>query len=209
MRTLLNRLPALAVLLWPAACSAPPPAPAEAVIIRYQHVANAHEVRFATPLGLAPRTASYVLPRNRQGFWAIFVLCSLDVGTGVRRFLYNANNFRIDYAGTEYGLLRPFSLRFDDSTDLNGPLETPALAVAIAGELQRGPSFEVFSPGAYPGLDYRIALFVPRGLDGYAGDQLALRYHGQSVILIGNGYPPFDIPVVGGSGTGMAANCLP
>jgi hypothetical protein len=209
MRTLLNRLPALVVLLWLAACSVPPPAPAEAVVIRYQHVANAHEVRFATPLALAPRPAGYVLPRSRQGFWAIFVVCSLEVGAKVPRFLYNVNNFRIDHAGTEYGPLRPFSLRFENSTDLNGPLETPALAAAIAGELQRGPNFEVFSPGAFPTLDYRIALFVPKGLDEYAGDQLVLRYHGQSAVLIGNGYPPFDIPVVGGSGTGVASHCLP
>ncbi|MGZ5200843.1 MAG: hypothetical protein ACXWKJ_21310 [Telluria sp.] len=209
MPTLLSRLPALAALLSLAACSAPPPAPADAVVIRYQHVANAHEVRFASPLALAPRSAGYVLPRSRQGFWAIFVLCSLDVGARVPRFIYNVNNFRVDYAGAQSGPLRPYDLRFEDSADLNGPLETPALGAAIAGELQRGPTFEVFSPGAYPALDYRIALFVPKGLEAYAGDQLALRYLGQSTVLIGNGYPPFDIPVVGGSGTGVAYHCLP
>jgi hypothetical protein len=207
MRTLLSPLPALAALLWLAACSAAPPAPADAVVIRYQHVANAHEVRFATPL--SPRAAGYVLPRSRQGFWAIFVLCSVDVGANVPRFLYDVNNFRIDYAGAQYGPLRPYSLRFEDSANLNGPAETPTLAAAIAAELQRGPGFEVFSSGAHPALDYRIALFVPKGLDQYAGDQLALRYLGQSAILVGNGYPPFDIPVVGGSGTGVASHCLP
>jgi hypothetical protein len=209
MHTQFRRLPALAFLLWLAACSSPPPAPADAVVIRYQHVANAHEIRFSSPLAFAPRPAGYVLPRSRDGFWAIFVLCGVDVGARVPRFLYNVNNFRIDHAGTEYGPLRPFSLRFEDSAYLNGPVETPALAAAIAGELQRGPSFQVFSPGAYPELDYRIALFVPKGLGEYAGDQLALRYRGQSAILIGNGFPPFDIPVVGGSGTGVASHCLP
>jgi hypothetical protein len=209
MHTLFRRMLALAFALWLAACSSPPPAPADAVVIHYQHVANAHEVRFSTPLAFAPRSASYVLPRSRDGFWAIFVLCSLDVGARVPRFLYNVNNFRVDYAGIEYGPLHAFSLRFEDSAYLNGPADTPALAGAIAGELQRGPSLQVFSPGAYPAFDYRIALFVPRGLEGYAGDQLTLRYRSPSAILIGNGYPPFDIPVVGGSGTGVASHCLP
>jgi hypothetical protein len=209
MRTQLSRLLAFAVLLSLAACSAAPPAPAEAVVIRYQHVANAHEVRFATPLALAAHPAGYVLPRSGQGFWAIFVLCSLDVGAKVPRFLYNANNFRVEHAGNQFGPLRPFALRFEDSSDLNGPVETPAVAAAIAGELQRGPTFQLFSPGAYPALDYRIALFVPKGLDEYAGDQLLLRYRSPSAIVIGNGYPPFDIPVVGGSGAGVASHCLP
>jgi hypothetical protein len=192
-----------------AACAAPRPEPAAPVVIHYQHVANAHEVRFSAPLALSQRTSAWVVPRQRQGFWAIFVLCSMNVRSDLPRFYYDVNNFRIDYPGRDDGPLRPFSLRYDDTPDLNGPADTPALASAIAGELQYGPSQQVFGPGAYPALDYRIVLFVPRGLDDYAGDQLALRYHGQRVLLLGNGYPPFNIPAVGGTGAGMASHCLP
>lgn len=196
-------------LLALAACSTPRPEPAAPVVIHYQHVANAHEVRFATPLALAPHTAAYVVPRLRQGFWAIFVLCSMHVRSNLRRFYYDVNDFRIDYPGRDDGPLRPFSLRFDDTPELNTPADTAVLASAIGGELQYGPSQQIFGPGAYPALDYRIALFIPRGLDDYAGDQLTLRYRGQRVLLLGNGYPPFDIPVVGGNGAGVAARCLP
>lgn len=192
-----------------AACSSPRPEPAAPVVIHYQHVANVHEIRFATPLALSPHTASYVIPRLRQGFWAIFVLCSMNVRSDLPRFYYDVDDFRIDYPGRDDGPLRPFSLRYDDAPDLNTAGDTPLLASAIAAELQHGPSQQSFGPGAYPALDYRIALFVPRGLDDYAGDQLALRYRGQRVLLLGNGYPPFDIPVAGGNGAGVAAHCLP
>ncbi len=192
-----------------AACSAPRPQPAAPVVIHYQHVANVHEIRFAAPLSLAPHATRYVMPRMRQGFWAIFVLCSMNVRSDLKRFYYDVNDFRIDYPGRDDGPLRPFSLRYDDAPDLNTPADTPVLAGAIAAELQNGPSRQTFGPGAYPALDYRIALFIPRGLDDYAGDQLALRYRGQRVLMLGNGYPPFDIPVVGGNSAGVAAQCLP
>jgi hypothetical protein len=199
-----------AALLSLAACSGMQPQAGDAVVIHYQHVANAHEVRFATPLALAPGPARFVMPRNRQGFWAIFVLCSLDVrGEAVPSFVYDVNNFRIDYAGRDFGPMHPYSLRYEESAYLNSPPETPALANAIANELQQGPSLQVFSRGVYPALNYRIALFVPQGLDDYVGEQLILRYRGQPSLLLGNGYPPYDIPAVGGSGAGVAARCLP
>jgi hypothetical protein len=200
----------MVALPWLAACSGPQPRAGDAVVIHYQHVANAHEVRFATPLALAPHPAGYVVPRNRQGFWAIFVLCSLDVhGASLPSFVYDANNFRVAWEGQDYGPVKPFSLRYEDTAWVNGPADTPALANAIAAELQQGPSVQVFGPGSYPALNYRIALFVPLGLTNYAGEQLGLHYLGQKSVLRGNGYPPYDIPVVGGSGTGVAASCLP
>lgn len=208
MHKRLSSLLIAAQLMALAACSAPRPEPAAPVVIHYQHVANAHEVQFATPLAL-PRHAAAVVPRLRQGFWAIFVLCSMTVRSDLPRFFYDVNDFRVDYPGRDDGPLRPFSLRYDDTPELNTPADTPTVANAIAGELQYGPSQHSFGPGAYPTLDYRIALFIPRGLDDYAGEQLALRYRGQRVLLLGNGYPPFDIPVVGGNGAGIASHCLP
>ena len=67
----------------------------------------------------------------------------------------------------------------------------------------------MFARGYYPSLNYRIAVYVPKELPDYAGEQLALRYPGQQAIVIGNGHPPSDIPAVGGSGAGIAARCLP
>jgi hypothetical protein len=204
------RLSCLLPLPWLAACAHAPDPPGNTVVIHYQHVANAHEVRFGAPLALATGPASVLTPRSRQGFWAIFVLCSMDVpGKPRPSFVYDVNNFRIDYGGREYGPIHPYSLRYDHSINLNVPADTPGLAGAIAAELQEGPNMQVFSRGLYPDLNYRIALFVPRGLDDYAGDQLQLRYHGQPSVLLGNGYPPHDIPAVGGNAAGVAARCLP
>jgi hypothetical protein len=203
-----NRIWIAAALMGLAACSSTRPNPPPAVVIHYQHVANAHEVRFRTPL--APRRAGFVMPRSRQGFWAIFVVCSVDViGPSVPRFVYDVNKFRIDYNGRQLGALTPYSLRFEDSAYLNGPAETPVVADAIAAELQQGPSLQVLPRGFYQSLNYRLALFVPRGLDDYAGEQLNLSYQGQAASVEGNGYPPYDIPVVGGSGAGVASRCLP
>lgn len=208
MRNRFSRIVLAAALLGLAACSSTRPNQARTVVIHYQHVANAHEVRFTTPL--APRTAGYVLPRSRQGFWAIFVVCSVDVvGHAVPRFVYDVNKFRVDYNGHQHGPVLPYSLRFEDSAYLNTPAETPVLAEAIAAELQQGPSLQVFPRGFYDSLNYRLALFVPRGLDDYAGEQLNLSYLGQDASVEGNGYPPYDIPVVGGSGAGVASRCLP
>jgi hypothetical protein len=197
------------VLLCLAACSTTPP-PQQPVVIHYQHVANAHQVRFTAPLAQSPHAATYVTPRNPQGFWAIFVLCSLDVTTkDLPSFVYDVNNFRVDYNDRQVGPLSPYSVRYERSYALNNPRETSVVANAIAAELNEGPPVQVFASGFYPSLNYRIALFVPKGLEGYAGEALKLQYIGQPSVAIGNGYPPFDIPAVGGSAAGVAASCLP
>lgn len=209
MRYLSGRISLLLGLPWLAACSSTRPPP-NTVVMQYQHVANAHQIRFAAPLALAPAPARYVLPRDRQGFWAIFVLCSLDVtARQLPSFVYDVNNFRVSYRGKEYGAVTPYAVRYEDSAWLNKPVDTPALASAIAGELQEGPTLQVFGRGYYPALNYRFALFVPRAPDEYAGEQLTLAYAGHPAILVGNGHPPYDIEVVGGDGTGVAAGCLP
>lgn len=198
----------LAVLLCLAACAARQPD--HAVVIHYQHVANAHQIHFATPLALEPHEAAYVKPREAGGFWAIFVLCSLDVTAKDRpSFIYDINNFTLEYNDRVFGPLAAYTLRVEDSYRLNDASETPVIADAIATELNAGPSFEVFTPGYYPSLNYRFALFVPKGLDDYAGEPLKLRYRGPPSLVLGNGYPPHDIQEVGGNGTGVSASCVP
>lgn len=210
MRTSAGRAAAAAALLVLAACSST--GPRDVAIIRYQHVANAHQVRFASPVTLAPgyRPVGYVLPLDSQGFWAIFVLCSVNVtGARMASFRYDADAFQVEYDGRSYGLLQPYTLRLQDTADLNTPADTASLVSAVAAEVQEGPAIRHFARGYYPGLNYRIAVYVPKELPGYAGEQLTLRYAGAPAILIGNGHPPSDLPAVGGSGNGVAASCLP
>jgi len=210
MRNISGWFCSLVTLLILAGCSVTQRTQQYPVVIHYQHVANAHQVRFASPLQLATQTPAYVMPRNAQGFWAIFVVCRLDVNDkGTPSFVYDINNFRVDYNGRHFGPLPPYTVRYEDSYHLNRPFETPMLANAIAAELHKGPPLQVFAPGSYPSLNYRFALFVPRGLDEYAGEPLRLQYIGQPSLMLGNGYPPYDIPVVGGNGAGVAASCVP
>lgn len=185
--------------------------PANAVVLRYQHVANAHQVRFSSPLALPGRApVDYVTPRDAHGFWAIFVLCSIDTRPSVLPgFRYDIDNLRVRYGNQFFGPLRPYTLRYQGSVDLNGPRESHALAEAIGAEIHEGPPSAVFGRGLFPGLNYRFAIYVPRTLPEYAGEQLMLSYNGQPAVLRGNGYPPSDLPVVGGNGAGIAATCLP
>lgn len=206
-----SRAASAAVLLFLSACSGSGTRPDNATVIRYQHVANAHQLRFANPVTLAPSyPVNFVGPLDAQGFWAIFVLCSLNV-TGSRQasFAYDADRFQVEYDTRSYGPLQPYTLRLQDSADLNTPADTPSIVSAVAAEVGQGPARRLFTRGYYPDLNYRIAVYVPKGLPDYAGEQLALRYGGQSAILIGNGHPPSDLRAVGGNGAGVAARCLP
>jgi uncharacterized protein YceK len=186
--------------------------PSNAVVFHYQHVANVHEIRFSNPVQVARRHApvDFVTPRDASGFWAIFVVCSIDTRASVLpAFRYDVDNFRIQYRGQTFGPLRPYTLRYGASVDLNTPAESPAIASAIDAEVEEGPATALFERGVYPGLDYRFAVYVPRPPPDYAGEQLALSYVGQPAVLFGNSHPPSDIRAVGGTGAGIAARCLP
>jgi len=182
------------------------------VVLHYQHVANVHRIDFSSPLMLAQRAQAVhaVLPLESQGFWAVFVLCSVDAsGTFIPSFYFDVDRFRIPNGKQPFGPLRPYTLRLDDTIDLNTRPDTPAIAQAIAMEIQEGPSSQVFRHGFYGGLAYRFAVYLPRGLPDYSGDELPLRYDGGQTMVLGNGYPPSDIPVAGFGGTGIASRCLP
>ena len=210
MRILIRRA---SWLVWPlllAACASAPKGPQRVAVIHYQHVANTDQVWFTAPLALPPGPVSHVTPRDPEGFWAIFVVCGLDVtARGLPSFVYDVNNFRVEHNGRQFGLLPPYALRYDGSTVLNRPVETPAVASAIAAELHEGPALQVFARGFHTALNYRFALFLPRGVPDYAGEELKLKYKGQPALVLGNGYPPYDIPAVGGNAAGIAATCRP
>lgn len=200
----------LVLLLWLAACTGGAAPGGQTVYIHYQHVANVHQIHFGAPLAPPARPASWVRPRDADGFWAVFVICALDVsGRGLPGFVYDVNNFRVAYGAHDYVPLPPYGLRYEASQALNRPAEQAVLASAIAGELQEGPAVQVFAPGFHGALHYRFAVLLPRGLPDYAGEALALRYVGQRAVALANGYPPSDIAAAGGNATGVAARCLP
>ena len=143
MRHLSSKAAATAALLCLPACSGVGTQPRDAAIIRYQHVANVHQVRFANPVTLAPsyHPVHFVMPLDAQGFWAIFVVCSLNVtGSAPASFRYDADQFEVDYAAHSFGRLQPYTVRLQDTADLNTPADTASLVHAVAAEIQQGPT---------------------------------------------------------------------
>lgn len=212
MRKLIKSILAITGPLALAGCAGVDNGLHDTVVLHYQHVANVHRIDFTTPLALpgygAPVHA--VLPLESQGFWAVFLLCGLDVtATNVPAFYFDTDRFRVQYGDKHYGPLRPYTVRLDDTVDLNNHPDTPALATAIGAEIGRGPATQVFRHGYYPHLDYRFAVYVPRALSDYPGDQLTLGYEGGQTLVLGNDAPPDDMPAAGAANPGIAAHCLP
>ena len=205
-----RRIGMFAALLALAACAGP--RPKALAVLHYQHVANAHEIRFTNPIPLSAALyrVGHLTPVDSKGFWAIFVLCNADITEHAGRgFRYNVNNFRVSHEGREFGGLPPYSLRYQGQVDLNNAGDTMPILDAVAAEIQEGPPAQLFQSGFYPDLNYRFAIFVPKALDNYAGEELTLTYTGQPAILVGNGKPPSDLPAVGGTAAGVAAACVP
>ena len=203
-------LAACATLLALAGCAGPQPK--AIAVLHYQHVANAHTIRFTNPIPLsaAPYRVGYLSPVDSQGVWAIFVLCNIDVNAqALRGFRYNVNQFRVSYGGREYGGLPLYTLRYQGQVELNNAADRLPIQDAIAAEIQEGPPEQIFHTGFYPDLNYRFAIFVPKALANYAGEELTLTYQGQPAILVGNGKSPSDLPAVGGTAAGVAAACVP
>jgi hypothetical protein len=201
----------LLLCLLAAGCTSVDPGLRNTVVLHYQHVANVHRIDFRNPVRLRRNEAiHFVQPLESQGFWAVFVLCSIDVtGARVPAFYYDIDRFRVQFGGRRFGPLRPYTLRLDDSIDLNTRTDTAAIVDAIAAEIHEGPPSQVFRHGFYTNLDYRFAIYVPQGLSDYAGEELPLRYVGGTTMVLGNGTPPSDIPVAGADGAGIAARCRP
>ena len=165
------------------------------VEFRYDHVANIENtVRFEAAVPLAPPLTStnQVISKWLGGFWAVFVICSVDVrGTELESFTYDRTNFYVEYGKKSYGALQPYSLITTAEDDI-GPQDTNVIENAIFGTLGSGPSTKVFGPGLSPSLNYRIAIFIS---DSTAAQKaLTLRYKGHPSILRGLGYSPANLP---------------
>jgi hypothetical protein len=182
------------------------------VVLHYQHVANVRRVDFSVPVALPRRLepVHFVQPLESEGFWAVFVLCALDAtGANIPSFYFDVDRFRVQYGKGRFGPLRAYTVRLDDTIDLNTYRTTAPLAAAINAELRTGPSTQVFRHGYYPGLDRRFAIFVPRGLADYGGDRLTLRYEGAQALALPNDYQPSSLPAAGPGGDAVSAHCLP
>jgi hypothetical protein len=200
------------LLLSLAACTGADTRLRNTVVLHYQHVANVHQINFSVPLKTPGRgePVQSVLPLQSEGFWAVFLLCSLDAtGVQIPSFYFDVDRFRVEYGKQRFGPLRPYTLRLDDTVELNRRGDTRVIADAIAAEIGAGLPNQVFRHGYYPHLDVRFAIYIPRGLPDYSGDQLPLRYEGGQTLVLGNGAPPSDVDVAGLGGTGIAAQCLP
>jgi len=200
------------ILLSLTACSSVDTRLHDTVVLHYQHVANVHQINFSAPLEVPGRgePVQSVLPLQSEGFWAVFLLCGLDAtGAGIPSFYFDVDRFRVEYGKQRFGPLRPYTLRLDDTVELNKRADTRVIADAIAAEIGSSLPNPVFRHGYYPNLDLRFAIYIPHGLPDYSGDQLPLRYEGGQALVLGNGAPPSDVDVVGLGGTGIAAQCLP
>lgn len=202
----------LPCLLALAACSSVDNGLNNTVVLHYQHVANVRRIDFSAPLVLPHRLepVHFVQPLESQGFWAVFVLCALDAsGDNIPSFYFDVDRFRVQYGKQRFGQLRPYTLRLDDTTDLNTLRNTGLLGAAINEEVRNGPSNQVFRHGYYPGLDIRFAIFVPQSLADYAGSRLTLRYEGAQTLALANDYPPASLDSAGPGGDAVSAHCLP
>jgi hypothetical protein len=167
----------------------------KAVEIKFDHVANIPEIRFDENLNLGADGAIGSVSSRNQGFWAVFVICSIDVqGREVETFNYDAANFFVEYEGVDYKLpLLPNTLTFGASTQTNNAANTPLVAAGIIKKLHLGPMRQAFPRGFYPSLNYRIAILIPNELRTYRGEQLTLRYGGHPTIVLGGGNRPVTL----------------
>lgn len=165
------------------------------VELQYDHVVNIQNtIQFETTVPLSPplTPTNQVISKWLGGFWAVFVICSLDVqGTEIESFTYDRTNFYVEYGGKTYGALQPFSLITTAEDDI-GPGETSVIENAIFSTIGSGPSTQVFGPGFSASLNYRIAIYIaaPTAIDKV----LTLHYKGQPSILRGRGKSPADLP---------------
>lgn len=180
------------------------------VEFEYDHVANIQStIRFGTAVPLSPPLTStnQVISKWLGEFWAVFVICSLDVqGADITSFTYDRANFYVDYGGKTYGVLQPFSLITKTEDDI-GPRDTSVIESAIFSTIGLGPSTQVFGPGLSPSLNYRIAIYVS---DSTAADKrLTLRYRGQPSILRARGQNPATLPGYTSGSPPLPGSCRP
>jgi hypothetical protein len=161
------------------------------VVFQYDHVANVDLIRFNRDLVTASGTLSGARAIS-GGFWAVFVICSLDVQGNAfkeRPFDYDVANFVVEHNGRTYGALEAFTLNAGGTTWPTAA-DTQKAADAVADVVQIGPARQKFPRGLYPSLNYRIAILIKDRPPNYAGEQLTLKYVNHPSIMQGRGQRP-------------------
>jgi hypothetical protein len=174
------------------------------VIFHYEHVANVREIHFARPLQTSNGALNFVQPLDQSpsresAFWAVFVICSLDVeGTAITTFQYDTANFVVEYGDKTYTQpLKIYTLREQQSSiSAPNPGELSNFASAINSVVQLGPDRQSFPPNFHTSLNYRVAILIPEELPFYAGEQLTLKYIGQPSLVQGSGRSPIRMQSV-------------
>lgn len=170
--------------------------PGKTVELHYDHVANIEDgIRFGTAVPLSPplTSANEVIVKWPNEFWAVFVICSLNVpGVDHSTFAYDRTKFYVEYEGKTYGVLQePFSVMTDTENDI-GPQDIRAIDRAIMSTIGVGPNTQIFGQGLSPALNYRIAIYISN--PDAADKVLTLRYAGHPTILRGRGQTPMTVP---------------
>jgi hypothetical protein len=84
------------------------------VVLHYQPRGQRGAHRFSAPVVL-PRRAEpvrFVQPLASEGFWAVFVLCSLDAtGVNIPTFYFDIDRFRVQHGDRQPGIPPRLSLR--------------------------------------------------------------------------------------------------
>lgn len=175
-------LVATAFLLLLDGCKTPDPALdaslSRLVVMKYAHLANVTEMDAPGPSGV-----TRIAPTDGTGFWAVFDICSLDVqGSALTGFDYEAANFFVDGGTISYGAMNPGTV----NTGFGGPRSAfdPQVRAIVHDALHLSPTTQHFPKQFYPGLRFRIAIFVNGRPPGYLGDALTLKYTGQPVATV-------------------------
>ncbi len=161
------------------------------VVIQYAHVANVRQVR-----GISGGSVVHIEPRNRNGFWAVFNLCSLDVqGVDLPRFDYGAANLYIDEGGARFGAMNPGTVLMTSAAF--GALD-PRVRGTVVREVQVGAETQSFPKGLHPSLNHRVAIFVDAAPQEYRGGSMTLKYDGHPVLLKDHSpRTPREVPFIG------------
>jgi hypothetical protein len=176
------------------------------VAFEYDHVANISEIRLTNPPPPGSGIPGYgFAPANTGGFWAVFVICNIDVqGSALTpTWNYDPENFRA--AG--HGPLQPFQVRYGASSTLNNAADTPIVKDMIRKEVEIGHA-QPIPHGPHPAINFRVAILIP-DQSVPANQQLPLAYTGQPSMFKGRNQTPAQVAYVGPGNPIGVAQCRP
>jgi len=143
----------------------------KAVVMKYVHLAN---------VGSFQNQSSQFQGVNNGSFWALFDICTLDIqGSSLTGFNYDSAKFFIDAGTATYGSTTPGNVNSTLGVKSSQDLQ---VLNAVSQTFSLNPATQFFPKQFYPGLKYRIAIFVKENPAGYQGDAMTLKYNGQPEV---------------------------